>query len=53
MKVFRDSIIGVIHNVLDEEWTEKAQISWETLLIYIGAHLLRNLAEFGGKVLQE
>ena len=50
MQMIRDCIIGVIHDIIDEEWDDQAQHSWEILFVYIGRHLIKNLEEFGGKV---
>ena len=51
MPVFIGTITSVVKGVLDEEWDEDlGGDAWAKLLSYIGGMLIRNLAEFTGKV---
>ena len=50
MELFIQTIINVIKNALDEYWNDEAQSVWYEFFGYIGAHLLKNSKEFGGKV---
>jgi hemoglobin len=50
MPCFINEIINTIKAVLDEEWDAFGQEAWGKLLSYLGGMLIRNLAEFSGKV---
>eukprot|EP00397_Hematodinium_sp_SG-2012_P002998 GEMP01003006.1.p1 GENE.GEMP01003006.1~~GEMP01003006.1.p1 ORF type:complete len:1130 (+),score=154.99 GEMP01003006.1:81-3470(+) len=50
MVLFVGTIVGVIKNALDEYWNDASNHAWMVFFKYLGAHLLKNAQEFGGKV---
>lgn len=50
MDTFTNTILDVIKTALDEYWTDTAHAAWSAFYNFLGSHLLKNSAEFGGKV---